>query len=56
MGVAADCTYASKYNGQANATTQILNNWNSASALYKARLRFNFLMNEADCWNSLPLM
>lgn len=36
MGVAADCTYVSTYNGQENATSQILNNWNSASALYKA--------------------
>ena len=36
MGVAADCTYVSNYNGQENATSQILNNWNSASALYKA--------------------
>ena len=35
MGVAADCTYVSKYNGQENATTQILTNWNSASSLYK---------------------
>jgi len=35
MGVAADCTYVSTYNGQENATSQILNNWNSASALYK---------------------
>jgi len=35
MGVAADCTYVSNYGTQANATSQILNNWNSASALYK---------------------
>ncbi|KAF8168348.1 zinc metalloprotease [Crassisporium funariophilum] len=36
MGVAADCTYVSMYNGQENATTQILTNWNSASSLYKS--------------------
>ncbi len=35
MGVAADCTYVTTYGGQENATQQILNNWNSASALYK---------------------
>lgn len=35
MGVAADCTYTQRYGSQANATQQILNNWNSASALYK---------------------
>lgn len=36
MGVAADCEYVTKYGGSANATSQILNNWNSASALYKS--------------------
>ncbi|KIK70326.1 hypothetical protein GYMLUDRAFT_32330 [Collybiopsis luxurians FD-317 M1] len=35
MGVAADCKYVSTYGGSANATNQILANWNSASALYK---------------------
>ncbi|KAJ4485475.1 zinc metalloprotease [Lentinula aciculospora] len=35
MGVAADCKYVSNYGGSMNATTQILMNWNSASALYK---------------------
>ncbi|KAG9050963.1 hypothetical protein FS837_000626 [Tulasnella sp. UAMH 9824] len=42
MGVAADCEYVTKYGGSANATTQILNNWNSASALYKST--FNISM------------
>lgn len=46
MGVAADCTYVSKYNGQANATTQILTNWNSASALYKST--FNVSLGIAE--------
>ncbi|KAL0572598.1 hypothetical protein V5O48_009359 [Marasmius crinis-equi] len=36
MGVAADCVYVSKYGSQANATNKILNDWNSASALYKS--------------------
>ncbi|KZO99804.1 hypothetical protein CALVIDRAFT_359970 [Calocera viscosa TUFC12733] len=36
MGAAADCTYVQKYGSQENATTQILNDWNQASALYKS--------------------
>ncbi|KAF7306416.1 Zinc metalloprotease [Mycena indigotica] len=36
MGVAADCVYVQKYGSHANATKQILNNWNSASSLYKS--------------------
>ncbi|KAF7367419.1 Zinc metalloprotease [Mycena sanguinolenta] len=35
MGVAADCVYTSKYGSHQNATSQILNDWNAASALYK---------------------
>ncbi|EJT98874.1 hypothetical protein DACRYDRAFT_69951 [Dacryopinax primogenitus] len=35
LGVAADCTYVQKYGSQTNATTQILNDLNQASALYK---------------------
>lgn len=35
MGVAADCVYVSQYGSQANATSQILNNWNIASTHYK---------------------
>ncbi|KAF9480428.1 zinc metalloprotease [Pholiota conissans] len=46
MGVAADCTYVSTYNGQENATQQILNNWNSASALYKST--FNVSLGIAE--------
>ncbi|KAJ7771946.1 zinc metalloprotease, partial [Mycena maculata] len=36
MGVAADCVYTQKYGSHANATSQILNDWNSASSLYKS--------------------
>jgi hypothetical protein len=36
MGVAADCMYTAKYGAPANATTQILQNWNTASSLYKS--------------------
>jgi hypothetical protein len=35
MGVAADCEYVRKYNGQDNAKEQILNTWNTASATFK---------------------
>ena len=35
MGVAADCEYTQQYGSSQNATTQILTNWNTASALYK---------------------
>ncbi|KAG7096434.1 hypothetical protein E1B28_003871 [Marasmius oreades] len=38
MGVAADCAYVAKYGSTANATQKILNDWNSASALYKSTL------------------
>ncbi|KAJ7480067.1 zinc metalloprotease, partial [Mycena galericulata] len=36
MGVAADCVYTAQYGSHANATTQILNDWNAASSLYKS--------------------
>lgn len=35
MGVASDCEYTKLYGSPQNATTQILTNWNTASALYK---------------------
>ncbi|CDO74813.1 hypothetical protein BN946_scf185001.g61 [Trametes cinnabarina] len=41
MGVAADCVYTGKYGSPANATQQIITNWNTASALYKASSTFN---------------
>jgi len=36
MGVAADCVYTQKYGSHSNATSQILNDWNAASSLYKS--------------------
>ncbi|KAJ7071593.1 zinc metalloprotease, partial [Mycena amicta] len=36
MGVAADCVFTQKYGSHANATSKILNDWNSASSLYKS--------------------
>ncbi|KAI0035279.1 Metallo-peptidase family M12B Reprolysin-like-domain-containing protein [Vararia minispora EC-137] len=41
MGVATDCEYTSNYGSVENATQQILNDFNTASALYKAS-RFAF--------------
>ncbi|CCO27877.1 Disintegrin and metalloproteinase domain-containing protein B Short=ADAM B [Rhizoctonia solani AG-1 IB] len=35
MGVAADCEYTTQAGGSEAATTRILNNWNTASSLYK---------------------
>ncbi|KAF8680144.1 Sanke disintergrin [Rhizoctonia solani] len=35
MGVAADCEYTTQAGGSQAATTRILNNWNTASSLYK---------------------
>ncbi|KAL5518495.1 hypothetical protein ACEPAH_177 [Sanghuangporus vaninii] len=36
MGVAADCAYVAAHGTVQNATTQIINNWNTASSLYKS--------------------
>lgn len=36
MGVAADCEYVNGHGTAQNATMQILNDWNTASALYKS--------------------
>ncbi|KAG8858402.1 hypothetical protein FRB96_005287 [Tulasnella sp. 330] len=36
LGVAADCRYVQFYGGSANATTQILNDFNTATSLYKS--------------------
>ncbi|KAL4254484.1 Zinc metalloprotease [Abortiporus biennis] len=35
MGVAADCEYTTQYGSSANASQQIISNFNTASALYK---------------------
>ena len=36
VGVAADCAYTSGYGSTQNASQQIINNFNTASALYKS--------------------
>jgi hypothetical protein len=48
MGVAADCTYTSKYGSQDNATRQILTNWNSASTLYKVNFYLDILSSISE--------
>ena len=35
MGVAADCAYVNAYGSAQNASSKIITNWNTASALYK---------------------
>ena len=52
MGVAADCTYTQRYGSQANATQQILSNWNSASALYKNTFKISLGIVELQVMDS----
>ena len=52
MGVAADCTYTQQYGSQTNATQQILNNWNSASALYRNTFRISLGIIELQVMDS----
>jgi hypothetical protein len=52
MGVAADCTYTQRYGSQTNATQQILNNWNSASALYRNTFRISLGIVELQVMDS----
>lgn len=52
MGVAADCTYTQRYGSQANATQQVLNDWNSASALYKNTFKVSLGIVELQIMDS----
>lgn len=52
MGVAADCTYTQRYGSQANATQQILNNMNLASALYKNTFKVSLGIVELQVMDS----
>ncbi|KAF9785898.1 Metallo-peptidase family M12-domain-containing protein [Thelephora terrestris] len=52
MGVAADCTYTRLYGSQSNATQQILNDWNSASALYKNTFKISLGIVELQIMDS----
>ncbi|TFK41413.1 zinc metalloprotease [Crucibulum laeve] len=53
MGVAADCTYTSKFGGVANATTQILTSWNSASSLYKQTFNVSLAIHDMQVRDSV---
>lgn len=46
MGVASDCKYTQQYGNTQNATTNILTNWNTASALYKVNTRDTDLLQK----------
>jgi len=52
MGVAADCTYTQRYGSQTNATQQILNTWNSASALYRNTFKISLGIVELQVMDS----
>lgn len=52
MGVAADCTYTERYGSPTNATQQILNDWNSASALYKNTFKISLGIVELQIMDS----
>lgn len=54
MGVAADCAYTQQYGSSQNATTQILTDWNTASALYKVHT-FSFKDYESAILSCRPL-
>lgn len=46
MGVALDCNYVSTYGSPDAARTQVLNNWNQISALYKATFNISLGISE----------
>ncbi|TFK57701.1 hypothetical protein OE88DRAFT_1709856 [Heliocybe sulcata] len=52
MGVAADCAYTAMYGTTSNATTQILNNWNMASSLYKTTFNVSLGIVELQVHNA----
>jgi hypothetical protein len=52
MGVAADCEYTQQYGSTQNATTQILTNWNTASALYKTTFNVSLGIVELQVQNT----
>ncbi|KLO06319.1 zincin [Schizopora paradoxa] len=52
MGVAADCSYVAAQGSQQQATTQILTNWNTASALYKSTFNVSLGIIHINVMNS----
>ena len=51
MGVALDCNYVSTYSSPSDARTQVLNNWNQASALYKSTFNVSLGIVELQVQN-----
>ena len=51
MGVALDCNYITTYGSEAAARTQVLNNWNKASALYKSTFNISLGIVELQVQN-----
>ncbi|GMK53918.1 hypothetical protein CspeluHIS016_0105040 [Cutaneotrichosporon spelunceum] len=60
MGVAVDCNYVTAYGGSKDAArTQVLNNWNQITALYRSTFRISLgiielVVEEAQCPPSPP--
>ncbi|PWN47078.1 hypothetical protein IE53DRAFT_371765 [Violaceomyces palustris] len=48
MGVASDCTYTARLNGQDNARTEILNNMNSVSNVYRSTFNVSLGVVQLD--------
>jgi hypothetical protein len=60
MGVAIDCNYVTAYGGNKDAArTQVLNNWNTMTALYRSTFRVSLgiielVVEDAQCPSSPP--
>ncbi|BEI81307.1 hypothetical protein CcaverHIS002_0204670 [Cutaneotrichosporon cavernicola] len=59
MGVAVDCNYVTAYGSKDAARTQVLNNWNQITALYRSTFRVSLgiielVVEEAQCPSSPP--
>lgn len=53
MGVAADCSYVNAYGSTQAAASQIINNWNTASALYKSTFNVSLGIIQLDVQDSV---
>lgn len=51
MGVALDCNYVATYGSPDAARTQVLNNWNQVSALYKSSFKISLGLIELQVQN-----
>ncbi|EJD04481.1 uncharacterized protein FOMMEDRAFT_155615 [Fomitiporia mediterranea MF3/22] len=59
MGVAADCSYVAAHGSGQNASAQIINNWNTASSLYKSTFNvslgiLHINVQDPECPSSAP--